>query len=113
MDDDQQTGAGEATCSSTAYAETSARPPGEPTEPLSPGTRVAHYELREVVGRGCMGIVYAAHDHKLDRTVAIKTLLDRGDASLRTRLLREAKAMARLSHDNVVRIHEIGEAEGA
>ncbi|MCA9638932.1 MAG: hypothetical protein KC420_23050, partial [Myxococcales bacterium] len=55
-----------------------------------------------------MGVVYAAHDETLDRTVAIKLVSTGGDG--RARLLREGQAMARLAHANVVRVYEVGEA---
>ncbi len=60
-----------------------------------------------------MGVVYAAYDPDLDRKVALKLLLPslRGGMS-QQRLLREAQAMARLSHPNVVTVHEVGQVEG-
>src|SRR5690606_32820578 len=59
-----------------------------------------------------MGRVYEAYDRNLDRKVAIKTLLELDDEPhLHARLVREAKAMARLTHPNVVRVYEIGETE--
>lgn len=71
--------------------------------------RLGHYELERELGRGAMGIVYVARDTKLDRRVAIKRLQARGDAELHERLVREAQAMAKLAHPNVVTIHEIRE----
>ncbi len=55
------------------------------------------------LGAGAMGVVYAAYDPELDRKVALKLLHPRGHSSLdsRLRLMREAKALARLSHPNV------------
>jgi serine/threonine protein kinase len=76
---------------------------------LEPGTRVGRYVIEEPVGSGAMGAVYAAHDPDLDRRVALKLL--RSEASgeeLRARLLREAKAMARLSHPDVITVHDVG-----
>jgi tetratricopeptide (TPR) repeat protein/tRNA A-37 threonylcarbamoyl transferase component Bud32 len=73
-------------------------------------TRVEHYVLLHRLGQGGMGVVYAAYDEKLDRKVAIKLL--RRAASSRPRLEREAQAMARLSHPNVVQVYEIGDFEG-
>jgi tetratricopeptide (TPR) repeat protein len=80
-------------------------------ETLPPGTRVGRYVLGEVVGRGAMGVVYAAHDPTLDRRVAVKLLRrDAGgaDTELQARLQREAQALARLSHANVVTVFDVG-----
>ncbi|MEZ4463044.1 MAG: serine/threonine-protein kinase [bacterium] len=65
--------------------------------------RSARYRL----GAGAMGTVFAAHDERLDRAVAIKVLRDRGAAAA-ARMLREARALARLSHPHVVTVHEVG-----
>ena len=60
-----------------------------------------------------MGVVYAAHDERLDRPVAIKMILDSGgDAVARERFWREARAAASISHPNVCQLYEIGEADG-
>jgi serine/threonine protein kinase len=79
----------------------------------SPGfpTRVARYELLEVIGTGASGVVYRAFDPNLKRQVALKLL--RPDAQLPTsathqRMLREAQAMAQLSHPNVVAVFDVG-----
>lgn len=74
---------------------------------LLPGTLVAHYVIAEQLGAGAMGRVYAATDRKLDRRVAIKLLRDPGGA--RERMVREAQAMAKLAHPNVVGVLEVGE----
>jgi serine/threonine-protein kinase len=78
------------------------------------GGEVGRYRILRLVGRGAMGLVYAARDTQLDRRVALKVLrrerLSQADA--RDRLLREARAMARLSHPNVVTVHDAGEADG-
>jgi len=80
----------------------------ESTEP----ERIGRFELRERIGAGAMGVVYEAWDPELDRRVALKLLHDapgrRRDPSSGKRLLREAKAMARLRHPNVVQVHEVG-----
>ncbi|MEM9453627.1 MAG: serine/threonine-protein kinase, partial [Myxococcota bacterium] len=77
-------------------------------------TQIGRYTVLERVGYGGMGTVYSAYDQQLDRKVAIKILRD--DELLggehRLRFLREAKALARLSHPNVVTIHEASEADG-
>ncbi|NVB43012.1 serine/threonine protein kinase [Pseudenhygromyxa sp. WMMC2535] len=75
-------------------------------------TTVGRYELRRKVGTGGMGVVYAAHDPKLDRVVAIKLLKRRKLSShAHARMLREAKLLARLAHPNIVGIFEVGEQE--
>ncbi|MBL9103048.1 MAG: serine/threonine protein kinase [Myxococcales bacterium] len=73
--------------------------------------RVGRYELRARIGSGGMGTVYAAYDGELGRRVAVKLLHETGaKGQARERILREAKALARLSHPNVVQIYEVGEA---
>src|SRR3954469_24750866 len=69
-------------------------------------SKIGRYEVREIVGTGGMGVVLAAHDPELGRHVAIKILASEHEVA-RTRLLREAQAMARLSHSNVVTVHEV------
>jgi tetratricopeptide (TPR) repeat protein/predicted Ser/Thr protein kinase len=79
------------------------------------GDRVGRYELRERLGAGGMGVVFAAWDPELDRRVAIKFIRRGRSVSpelLRRRLKREAQAMARLRHDNVVAVYDAGEFEG-
>ncbi len=88
------------------------RHPGDDDAPprLPPG-----YDLEAEIGRGGMGIVYRARQRGLDRTVALKVLIDGARATPRDRdrFRREAEAIARLHHPNIVQIHEIGEHEGA
>ncbi len=67
---------------------------------------LGRYEIAETLGAGGMGVVYAAHDPKLDRKVALKVVRKAGP-SAELRLLREAQAMARLQHPNVVAIHDV------
>ncbi len=76
--------------------------------------RIGRYVILEVLGSGGMGVVLAAYDPKLDRKVAIKLIHGRhqGDHTLRARMEREAQAMARLSHPNVVTVYEVGEHQG-
>ncbi|MFY0580423.1 serine/threonine-protein kinase [Cystobacter fuscus] len=80
---------------------------------LGRGTALDRYVVLEPLGQGGMGMVYAAYDSVLDRKVALK-LLPPGDVdgdtemtSGRARLLREAQAMARLSHPNVVAVYDV------
>jgi len=75
------------------------------------------YEVIGPIAAGGMGIVYAARDAKLRRTVALKMLRPGGagdatQAKMRDRLLREARAMARLSHPNVLPVYDVGELGG-
>ena len=72
------------------------------------------YELLEELGRGAMGIVYRAKDHELDEEVALKILPDNLSNNLDaiSRFKSEARSARRLSHPNIVRIHDIGEEMG-
>ena len=75
--------------------------------------RIDHYRITRKLGQGGMGIVYAAHDERLDRQVAIKMILDAGaDVTARERFWREARAAAAVSHPHVCQLYEIGETEG-
>ena len=89
-------------------AETAAEPARE-GRPLVAGEMLGKYRLDRVLGEGGMGIVWAAFDPDLERAVAIKVLrAGESDATLRARLLREARAMARLKHPNVLTVYEVG-----
>ncbi len=74
--------------------------------------RIGRYVVIERVGQGAMGVVYAAFDPELSRKLAIKLLHGDGEVAHR-RLVREAQALARLSHPNVVQIYDVGTHEGA
>jgi tetratricopeptide (TPR) repeat protein len=79
----------------------------------SRGGLVGRYVVLDRLGAGGMGVVYAAYDPELDRKVAVKLLHPSGSGSAaasegRARLLREAQALARLSHPNVVAVHDVG-----
>jgi tetratricopeptide (TPR) repeat protein len=90
--------------------------PAQPEEergmaPLHPGTLVGRYMVIEKIGAGGLGQVYAAYDPELDRKVALKVLLPSirgGPGDLQARLRREAQAMAKLAHPNVVAVHDVG-----
>jgi eukaryotic-like serine/threonine-protein kinase len=80
---------------------------------LRPGARIGRYVVEGLLGSGGMGEVYAAWDAVLDRRLALKVLAPaRFRTDARTRLLREAQAVARLSHPNVVEVFDAGEAAG-
>ncbi len=76
-------------------------------------TAVGRYRLLEVLGEGGMGVVYAAHEPRLDRTVALKMPRSRDrDGAATLRLLHEARALARIRHPHVATVYEVDEADG-
>jgi serine/threonine protein kinase/tetratricopeptide (TPR) repeat protein len=82
--------------------------------PLTGGTMVAHYRIIERIGAGGMGEVYLAEDSRLKRRVALKFLpvhLIAND-EIRSRFQREAQAVAKLNHPNIVTIHDVSEFNG-
>ncbi|HET9987210.1 MAG TPA: protein kinase, partial [Kofleriaceae bacterium] len=83
----------------------------DPHRMPSEGEVVGRYTIRRAIGVGGMGVVYEAHDDVLDRRVAVKVLRPDGICDARV-LLAEARAMARLSHRNIVTIHDAGTANG-
>jgi serine/threonine protein kinase/formylglycine-generating enzyme required for sulfatase activity len=89
--------------------------PVEASEPdLAIGAHVGRYVILERVGSGAMGVVYGAYDPQLDRKIALKILsgVGAGAAPLaRARMMREAKAMARLQHPHVAAVHDVGVAD--
>ncbi|MEX1367344.1 MAG: tetratricopeptide repeat protein [Nannocystaceae bacterium] len=76
---------------------------------LSPGEHIGRYAVMEPLGRGGMGTVYRAHDGVLGRFIAIKLLNSGTTDTQALRLKREAQALARLSHPNIVRVYEVGQ----
>lgn len=81
---------------------------------MKAGTRVAHYEVLSVIGRGGMGEVYRARDTKLQRDVALKTLSEEfaADADRVARLEREATVIAALNHPSIAVIYGVEEHDG-
>ncbi len=81
-------------------------------ESLAKGAVIGRYVVLGLVGRGGMGEVYAAYDPELDRKIAVKLLRGHAagaaDPASRLRLLREAQAIAKLSHPNVVVVYDVG-----
>jgi len=84
--------------------------------PLRPGTQVGRYMIIDHIGKGGMGMVYKAFDPDLNRPVALKLLTIREDrlsderdlSRYKIRLLREAQALAQLSHPNVITVYDVG-----
>ena len=86
---------------------------GDALEPV----RIGRFIIIERIGKGGLGVVYSAYDPELDRRVAVKLIAPnfrdaREAADMHARLHREARAMAKLSHPNVVTIFDVGEHEG-
>ncbi len=107
--------AGEPDASPTPFFDLT--PPRRPALPR--GTALGRYVLLDLLGSGGMGEVYSAYDPDLDRKVTIKVLhadLSASGAGLgaeyQALLLREAQAMARLSHPNVIAVHDVGVSGG-
>ncbi|MCG6922114.1 MAG: serine/threonine-protein kinase [Acidobacteria bacterium] len=82
---------------------------------LERGTRVGPYEVLSQIGQGGMGVVLKARDTRLEREVAVKVLPRNlaTDPDALGRFEREAKAVAALSHPNILAIHDIGQHEGS
>src|SRR5215475_15921864 len=94
-------------------APTAATRHSEPADrPVSIGDCLDRYTVRQRMGAGGMGEVFAAHDAELDRLVALKVIkpgLAGASPAARARFRREAQAMARLNHPNVVSVFDVGE----
>jgi eukaryotic-like serine/threonine-protein kinase len=71
---------------------------------LHPGSRIAHYEIAEMIGKGGMGEVYRATDSRLSRDVAIKTSAQK----FSDRFAREARVIASLNHPNICTLFDVG-----
>lgn len=100
--------AADAVAETQLYADVEHRLFGRPRSQL----RVSRYILLELVARGAFGVVYSAYDPQLDRRVAVKLLLGggrSGDDEAKVRMVREAHALARLRHPNVVAVYDVGE----
>jgi len=81
----------------------------------APGGQIGPFRIERELGRGAVGVVYLAHDTKLDRPVAIKSLPAEvmANPKARSRFSREARLLASLNHPNIATIHdELEEAEG-
>ena len=86
----------------------------ETPPPLALPERIGHYAVERELGRGGMGIVYLAHDTRLNRAVALKALppLAPDDQAARERLQREARAAARLAHPGIATVYALEEIDG-
>ncbi|HEX7699894.1 MAG TPA: serine/threonine-protein kinase, partial [Kofleriaceae bacterium] len=82
--------------------------------PFAIGVEVGKYRLERLLGAGGMGVVWAARDRDLDRVVALKVLSPTlgGDGVARARMVREARAMARLDHPNVITVFDTETIDG-
>ena len=82
--------------------------------PITPGTHLGPFEIVAVLGAGGMGEVYKARDTRLDRTVAIKVLLEQisNRPEARARFEREAQIIAGLNHPHICVIHDVGHQNG-
>src|SRR5262245_37352892 len=74
--------------------------------------RIGKYEILRPIGKGAMGMVYLAHDTVLERDIALKVMVSNiaDDPELNERFKREAKAVARMTHPNVVNVFDLGYA---
>jgi eukaryotic-like serine/threonine-protein kinase len=85
----------------------------KPAGPTAGPDTIRQYRITRKLGEGGMGEVFAAHDERLDRPVAIKRIRElTGDPTLRARLLREARVAAGVSHPNVCHVYELAEEGG-
>jgi serine/threonine protein kinase/TolB-like protein/Flp pilus assembly protein TadD len=86
------------------------KPEAEPT-PLLPGTIIGRFELARELGRGAFGVVYEARDRELGRLVALKIVRPGREGVDESKIAREAEAVARLSHPNLVTLYDVGHSE--
>ena len=93
------------------------RPEGTPPEDATrtlgtPGDRIGPYRLLHKLGQGGMGVVFAARDERLGRTLAIKTIAPGADERMARRFWREARVAASVNHPHICQLYEVGEHEG-
>ncbi|HLQ60638.1 MAG TPA: serine/threonine-protein kinase, partial [Candidatus Acidoferrales bacterium] len=81
--------------------------------PIQPGVKLGAYEVQDFIGRGAMGVVYRAYHEQLARTAAVKVLQSLApDPDAVARFRREAQAIARMRHPNILNVFDFGEFEG-
>jgi serine/threonine protein kinase len=87
---------------------------GSPPDPAKLATHFPQLEILELLGQGGMGVVYKARQRQLDRVIALKILpLEAGrDPAFAERFTREARALARLNHPNIVALYDFGQTDG-
>jgi tetratricopeptide (TPR) repeat protein/predicted Ser/Thr protein kinase len=103
-----------AVCGITPSRDWSGEPDGGPADQravLRRGAVIGRYRIEDLIGAGGMGVVYAARDPELDRRVALKIVRRGGRDDWQERLIEEARAVARLSHRNVVAVFDAGRAD--
>jgi len=90
-------------------------PSSKPARALKLGQQVGRYRIERMLGKGSMGEVYLGVDEQLGRKAAIKTLSEKllGNETVRERFLREARALAKLTHPNLITVYESGIVDGA
>ena len=100
----------------TSTLDTQARALAQPAAALQPGAVLAErYQIIRLLGEGEMGVVYCAHDRELDRLVALKVIRPEfaGNAQILQHLKQELILARQITHRNIVRIFDLGHAEGA
>jgi tetratricopeptide (TPR) repeat protein/predicted Ser/Thr protein kinase len=101
-------GATERSPNNDALADTAIAPNTEPGD-IHRGETLGRYVVVSRLGHGGMSVVYSAYDPELDRKIALKLLHAHGESPAASlRLVREAQAMAQLSHENIVAVHDVG-----
>jgi serine/threonine protein kinase len=96
------------TGSTREFEDTEAEPSRPSGSAFDRGELIGRYVVLDKLGAGAMGVVFAAYDPQLDRKVALKLLLSSTGGPAELRLQREAQALAKLDHPNVVSVHDVG-----
>lgn len=91
----------------TVPASSGPQPSSSPRDAAAP-SRISRFEIERKLGEGGNGVVWLARDPMLDRKVAIKVLRSNDNADASQRLVREAWSAAKVVHENIIVIHEVG-----